>query len=85
MLKTIYNILGSPYVNQFDVTASLLLDFFTPVPDFTPYTLEMYDSRIFDEEKAMEKYHHTIDWQKIEQGPPMDNEELEREVHYKTR
>ncbi|MCX6225306.1 MAG: phosphoesterase, partial [Bacteroidia bacterium] len=33
ILKTIYNILNVPYVNQFDVTASLLQDFFTPLPD----------------------------------------------------
>ncbi|MFV7869610.1 alkaline phosphatase family protein, partial [Enterococcus faecium] len=28
ILKTIYNILGVPYVNQYDITASLLQDFF---------------------------------------------------------
>lgn len=82
ILKTIYNILNVPYVNQFDVTASLLQDFFTSVPDYTPYTLEMHDNRIFDAEKAMSKYHHTIDWRKIEQGPPLDNEEVERKVLY---
>ncbi len=85
ILKTIYNILNVPYVNQFDVTASLLQDFFTPTPDYTPYTLELHDSRVFDAEKAMRKYKHTIDWRKIEQGPPLDNEDVEREVHYKTR
>jgi DNA-binding beta-propeller fold protein YncE len=83
LLKTIYNILDVPYVNQFDVTASLLQDFFTPVPDYTPYTMELHDSRVFDVELAMKKYHHTIDWRKIEQGPPLDNEDVEREVHYK--
>lgn len=83
ILKTIYNILNVPYVNQFDVTASLLEDFFTPLPDYTPYTLELHDSRIFDAEKAMKKYNRTIDWRKIEQGPPIDNEDIEREVHYK--
>ncbi len=40
ILRTIYNILNVPYVNQFDVTASLLTDFFTSKPDYTPYTLE---------------------------------------------
>lgn len=84
VLKTIYNILNVPYVNQFDVTASLLQDFFTPVPDFTPYTLEMHDSRIFDADKAMKKYNHTIDWRKIEQDIPIDNEEIERKRHYLT-
>jgi DNA-binding beta-propeller fold protein YncE len=83
ILKTIYNILNVPYVNQFDVTASLLQDFFTPVPDYTPYTLVMHDSRIFDAEKAMKKYNKTIDWRKIEQGPPLDNADVERAAHYK--
>lgn len=83
ILKTIYNILNVPYVNQFDVTASLLQDFFTPVPDYTPYTLEMHDSRVFDAEKAMKKYNKTIDWRKIEQGPELDNEEVERKVLYR--
>lgn len=84
ILKAIYNILNVPYVNQFDVTASLLQDFFTPVPDYTPYTMEMHDKRIFDAEKAMKKYGHTIDWRKISQDVPLDNEEIERERHYST-
>ncbi len=83
ILKTIYNILNVPYVNQFDVTASLLQDFFTPVPDYTPYTLELHDPRVFDAEKAMKKYNKTIDWRKIEQGPELDNEEVERKVLYR--
>ena len=83
ILKSIYNILNVPYVNQFDATASLLQDFFTSKPDFTPYTLEKNDPRVFDTDKAMKKYHKTIDWRKIEQGPPLDNEEVERAVHYK--
>ncbi len=82
ILKTIYNILNIPYVNQYDVTASLLQDFFTPSPDYTPYTLERHDSRVFDVNKAMKKYNKTIDWRKIEQGIDIDNEEIERERHY---
>lgn len=82
ILKTIYNILDVPYVNQFDVTASPLQDFFTPVPDYTPYNLERHDSRIFDADKAMIKYNRTIDWRRIEQGPEIDNEVLEREKLY---
>jgi len=81
VLKTIYNILDVPYVNQFDATGSLLQDFFTAKPDFTPYTMEKHDERMFDAEKAMKKYNKTIDWRKIEQGPPLDNEDVEREVH----
>lgn len=85
ILKTIYNILNVPYVNQFDVTASLLQDFFTEKPDFTPYTLERHDERIFDAEKAMKKYNKTIDWRKIEQGPELDNEEVERKMMYRNQ
>ena len=73
ILKTIYNILGVPYVNQYDATASLLQDFFTNKPNFTPYTLERHDERVFDVEKAMKKYNRTIDWRKVLQGPDMDD------------
>lgn len=73
ILKTIYNILKVPYVNQYDVTASLLQDFFTSKPDFTPYTLEMHDPRVFDVEKSMKIYNRTIDWRKIMKGPEMDD------------
>ncbi len=79
ILKTIYNILNIPYVNHFDLTGSLLQDFFTDEPDYTPYTLERHDERIYDAELSMKKYHKTIDWRKIEQGPEMDDEEDARQ------
>jgi len=83
ILKTIYNILNVPYVNHFDLTGSLLQDFFTDKPDFTPYTLERHDNRIYDAELSMRKYHKTIDWRKIEQGPDMDDVDDAREDHAK--
>ncbi len=85
ILKTIYNILNVKYVNQFDVTASLLQDFFTSKPDYTPYTLEKNDPRVFDAEKAMKRYNRTIDWRKIEKGPDMDDVDDAREAHYKKK
>lgn len=85
ILKTIYNILNVPYVNHFDVTASLLQDFFTPKADYTPYTLERHDARIFNAELAMKKYNKTIDWRKIEKGPDMDDEDDAKEAHYKKK
>lgn len=72
ILKVIYNVLDIPYVNHYDVTASLLQDFFTDKPDFTPYTLERHDPRVFDAERAMKRYDRSIDWRRIEQGPEMD-------------
>jgi len=83
ILKSIYNILNVNYVNQFDATASLLQDIFTAIPDYTPYTLELNDPRVFDAQMAMKKYHKTIDWRKIEKGPDMDDEDDARENHNK--
>ncbi len=83
ILKVIYNMLNVPYVNQYDVTASLLSDFFTPEPDLTPYKFEFPDKAVFDWDKAMKKYNKTTDWRKIMQGPAMDDAEEARQVHYK--
>lgn len=85
ILKAIYSILGVPFVNQYDVTASLLQDFFTPKPDYTPYTLVYPDKRIFDPERAMKRYNRTIDWRKVEQGPEMDDEKEQRTEHYREK
>jgi len=82
ILKVIYNILGVGYVNQYDVTASLLDDFFSAKPDYTPYSLVFPDKRIFDPEKAMDRYNKKIDWRKIIQGPKMDDESEQRADHY---
>lgn len=83
VLKVIYNVLGIGYVNQYDVTASLLQDFFTGKPDYTPYTLVFPDKKVFDPQKAMDRYNKNIDWRKIMQGPAMDDEDTQRADHYK--
>ena len=82
VLKVIYNILGIGYVNQYDITASLLQDFFTSKPDLRPYTLVFPDKRVFDPQKAMNRYNKNIDWRKIMQGPKMDDEDEQRADHY---
>lgn len=82
ILKMIYNILAVPYVNQYDVTASHLGDFFSSKPDFRPYDLVFPDKRVFDPSKAMKKYKRDIDWKKIMQGPAMDDEDEQRKKHY---
>ncbi|MBL7724373.1 MAG: phosphoesterase [Chitinophagaceae bacterium] len=85
ILKMIYNILNIDYVNQYDVTASLLQDFFTDKPDYTPYNFVFPDKRIFDTQKAMQRYNRSIDWKKIQQGPKMDDEDQQRTDHYKQK
>lgn len=88
ILKVIYNVLGVPYVNQYDQTASLLQDFFTDKPDFTPYTVTLSDKRIFDPEKALKPYGKPFDWSKIQTGPQagatkMDDPNQQRAEHYR--
>jgi YVTN family beta-propeller protein len=88
LLKVIYNILGVPYVNQYDQTASLLQDFFTDKPDFTPYDAVLPDKRVFDPEAAMKPYNtppfnKKFDWRKIQGGPKMDDRAEQRIEHYR--
>ena len=83
ILKTIYTILNVPYVNQYDATATLLQDFFTDKPNFTPYTLEFPSKEVFDPQVAMKRYNRTIDWRKIMKGPEMDDEDDLRKEHYR--
>ncbi|QDK78685.1 phosphoesterase [Spirosoma sp. KCTC 42546] len=83
ILKVIYNILGVPYVNQYDQTASLLQDFFTDKPDFRPYNAVLPDARVFDPQAAMKPYKKLFDWRKIEKGPEMDDRADQRAEHYR--
>jgi len=85
ILKTIYNILDVPYVNQYDATASLLQDFFTDKPDYTPYDLVFPSTSVFDPQQAMKRYNRSIDWRKIEKGPDMDDEDEIRKEHYEKK
>ncbi|MDQ6706791.1 MAG: hypothetical protein M3Z85_12545 [Acidobacteriota bacterium] len=54
LLKTIFGILGLPPLNLFDACASDLSDAFTQEPDFTPYSVEPEDKRLFDPASARE-------------------------------
>ncbi|HEY8658154.1 MAG TPA: bifunctional YncE family protein/alkaline phosphatase family protein [Hanamia sp.] len=83
ILKTIYTILNVPYVNQYDATATLLQDYFTKKPDYTPYTLVFPSKSVFDPQMAMKRYNKKIDWRKIMKGPEMDDEDELRIEHYK--
>lgn len=83
ILKTIYHILGVPYVNQYDATASLLDDFFTEKPDFKSYKALPHDPSVFQPEKAMKVYGRNFDWRKIQQGAKFDNEHEQRQEHYR--
>jgi DNA-binding beta-propeller fold protein YncE len=85
ILRTIYHILGVGYVNQYDATASLLDDFFTEIPDYKPYKFAQTDDRIFNPKKAMKVYGRNFDWKKVKQAAKLDDEDEQREEHYKQK
>jgi len=64
-------------------TASLLDDFFTDKPNYTPYSLVYPSKEIFNPTNAMKRYNRDIDWRKVEKGPEMDDEEDMKKAHYK--
>ena len=81
ILKTIYQINDLPPLNQFDATATLLQDFFTDKPDFTPYTVQMIDQRIFDPQKALNPYNVNFKWESLKESPDLDDAKDFRESH----
>jgi len=81
ILKTIYQIDDLPALNQFDATASLLQDFFTDKPDFTPYSVQMIDKRIFDPQKALDPYQKNFNWESLKESPELDDADDFRESH----
>jgi len=75
IFKTFWNILGIPYLNQYDAGASDLSDFFADTPDFTPYTAIPVDQRVFEPQKALDPFDENFDWKALEESPFLDNKE----------
>ena len=73
IFKTFWNILGIPYLNQYDAGATDLADLFTGDPDFTPYKAIPADLRIFDPQKAVTPFDENFDWKALEESPEIDN------------
>jgi YVTN family beta-propeller protein len=73
IFKTFWNILGVPYLNQYDAGATDLSDLFTAVPDFTPYRALPPDLRIFDPEKAFTPLDEEFDWDYLSKSPVLDD------------
>jgi len=81
ILKTIYHICDLPPLNQFDATATLLQDFFSDQPDFTSYSAEMTDLRVFDPQKALNPYDDRFKPDLLDESPVQDDEEDFRKSH----
>jgi len=75
IFKTFWNILGLPYLNQYDAGATDLSDMFSGIPDFTPYTALPPDTRIFDPQKALTPLDENFDWKSLEELPKLDDPE----------
>lgn len=73
IFKTFWNILGVPYLNQYDAAANDMSDMFTDQPDFSPYKALPADSRFFDPQKALDPYDEKFDWKALKEGPEMDD------------
>jgi hypothetical protein len=73
IFKTFWNVLGLPYLNQYDATANDFSDFFTAIPDFTPYNASSVDPRIFNPEKALTPLDEKFDWNAVKESPLIDD------------
>ena len=72
IFKTFWNILGTPYQNQYDAGASDLSDFFTHEPDFGPYNALAPDPRILDPQKVLDPFDERFDWKAFAESEEMD-------------
>ena len=73
IFKTFWNILGLPYLNQYDAGATDLSDMFTNTPDFTPYDALPVDPRMFNPQKAYDPLDEEFDWTALAEAPGLDD------------
>ncbi len=73
IFKSFWNILGLPYLNQYDAGATDLSDMFTGIPDFAPYSAVPADIRIFDPQKALTPFDENFDWSSLDDSPKLDD------------
>lgn len=73
IFKTFWNILGIPYLNQYDFGTNALTDCLTDAPDFTPYNAVPADPRIFDPQKALDPFDEKFEWEAALTSPKLDD------------
>ncbi len=74
IFKTFWNVLGMPYLNQYDAAASDFADMFKSDPDYTPYNAVSVDSRIFNPATALTPLDAKFDWKAVKESPLIDDE-----------
>jgi len=72
IFKTMWHVLGLPYLNQYDAGATDLSDLFTPQPDYAPYDALPVDGRIFDPQKALDPLDEKFNWKAVTESPALD-------------
>ena len=81
IFKTFWNVLGIPYLNQYDFGVSDLGDCFTARPDLRPYNAVQVDPRIFDPRKALSPLNEKFDWEAFRESPGLDDpEDMKRDM-----
>ncbi|MDH5399186.1 MAG: hypothetical protein OEX02_13625, partial [Cyclobacteriaceae bacterium] len=76
LFKTYWNILGLPYLNQYDAGSTDLAEMFTDTaPDFTPYEAVAVDPRVFEPQKALDPLDEQFNWEALDGSPIIDNPE----------
>ncbi len=73
IFKTFWNVLGLPYLNQYDAGANDLANMFTEKPNYTPYIALPVDVRVFDAQKALDPFDEKFDWKQLKNSPAIDN------------
>ena len=75
LFKSFWNILGLPYLNQYDAGANDLSDFFMDSPNYAPYYALEVDRAIFNPQKALDPFDEKFDWKAVKESPEIDNVE----------
>ena len=75
IFKTFWNILGLPYINQYDAGANDMSEMFTDQPDFSPYNAIPVDQRVFDPQKALDPLNEKFNWKSLKNSPKIDDPE----------
>jgi len=75
IFKTFWNILGVPYLNEYDATATDMAGLFKDTPDYTPYNALPVDKRVFDPQKALDPLDEDFNWKAVKESPGIDNVE----------
>ncbi len=73
IFKTFWNVLGIPYLNQYDFGVTDMRDCFMDEPDLAPYNALPSDLRIFDPQFALDPLDEKFDWEGLKLSPKLDD------------